>query len=245
MPNVIISGINGKMGRLVYSSLKQKGFNIVCGIDHTIVGEFDCPVYKNFEEVKNYANVVIDFSSVENLAPLLSYCVNSGTPVVICTTGYSKNQEKLIYTASKKIPIFKTSNTSPGITVLIKLCKIAAKLLDDFDIEIIETHHSQKLDSPSGTTLEIVDELQSIKQLQPIFGRYGSKKRNNNEIGIHSVRGGSVVGEHEILFLGNNETISIKHSAQSKKLFADGAIKAAEFILDKPNGLYGMPDLFR
>lgn len=245
MKDIIISGINGKLGRLVYKRAKERNLNVVCGIDKSTVGDFDCPVYKSFDQVKLYANVIIDFSSPENLNGLLSFATNLQIPTVICTTGYTADDEKLIETASKHIPIFKSSNTSRGVTALKNLTEIAVNALKEYDVEIIETHHKDKVDSPSGTAKELLEITRSIKQSKPIYGRFGSRKHEPNEICVHSVRGGSIVGEHEIIFLGNGETLSIKHTAIDKVIFADGAIDAAEFIINKPNGLYGMNDVKR
>ena len=245
MFDIIISGINGKIGNLVYKQSKKNGFNVVCGVDRNIIGEFDCPVYKSFDEIKTYADVVIDFSSPDLIEGIFKFATQSHIPVVLGTTGYDEHQEVEIKTAAEKVAVFRSDNFSLGINVVKKLCFEATKRLSDFDIEIIDVHHRNKLDSPSGTTNVIYDSIVSALDEKKIavYGRNGAKRRSKNEIGIHSVRGGSVVGEHEILFLGGNESITIKHTAYSKELFADGAIKAARFIKNKKVGLYGMDDL--
>lgn len=243
--NVIISGINGKIGKLVYKQAKQNLHNVICGVDKNTIGEFDCPVFKSFDEIKSYANAIIDFSSTEVLTDLLKFSLATKTPAVLGTTGYSAGQEKEILLASKIIPIFRANNFSLGVSVVKKLCETAAKALNDFDVEIIDVHHRNKLDAPSGTTKTLYDAIVAVlnEEKTAVYGRQGAKRRLKSEIGIHSVRGGSVIGEHEILFLGDNETVSVKHTAYSKELFANGALKAAAFITDKKCGLYGMDDL--
>lgn len=242
--NIIISGICGKMGTEIYEEAKRNGIDVVCGVDKVIKGNFDCPVYKNFFEVNYYADVIIDFSDQSALINLLEYATQSKTPLVIGTTGLSENDESLIENASSLIPVFKASNTSLCVSALIEICKILSEKLDGYDVEIIDCHHNKKKDAPSGTSYAIYNAINSAKngKMQPAYGRKGNVKRNKNEICIHSVRGGGVVGEHEILFLGENDCLKIKHTAYSKRLFADGAIKASKFIIGKPNGLYGMED---
>ena len=239
--NIIISGVSGKMGGYVYEAAKKESLNIVCGIDKRISGSFDCPVYKHFDEIKEFADVIIDFSSPGNLLPMLDYAVETSTPLVICTTGYSKEQEDEIIIRSKEIPIFKASNTSTGVWVFIEACKILSEKLADYDVEIVEYHHDKKTDAPSGTSYSILNAIKETKKnCLPVFGRKGLGKRRKNEIGVHSVRGGGIVGEHEVFFIGENECVSIKHTGFSKALFADGALKAAKFIIDKKAGLYDM-----
>ena len=243
--NAIISGICGKMGKYIYEAAKKYGVNVVCGIDKVISGDFDCPVYKNFDEINDYADVIIDFSSPQNSDALIEYSVKNKIPLVIGTTGYNKKQEDKIYKASRQIPVFKSSNTSRGVFLMLKLCEFLSKELPDYDAEIIDFHHSRKKDAPSGASYSILDTIASASNgnEKAVFGRYGKTQRNKGEIGVHSVRGGGVVGEHEVFFFGENECVSIKHVAYSKALFAEGAIRAAEFIVGKPPELYGMDDL--
>lgn len=245
MHNIIISGINGKTGKYVYRSAKEQCLNVVCGVDKAKSEEPDCPVYSSFDLITQTADVVIDFSSPSNLFGLLDYCVSTKTPLVICTTGYSPEEEKEISDAAESIPILKISNTSLGVSLFIKTITDLAAKLPDYDIEIIEKHHNEKKDSPSGTAKKIIESLIRVKKNADIvYGRKGNNVRINGEIGVHSVRGGSVTGEHTVYFFGKNDYISITHSALDKKLFSDGAIEAARFISTKSNGLYNEKDLF-
>ena len=245
MKNLLICGINGAMGKHVYNASQKHQFNVVCGIDKQIAGSTECPVYKSFDEVRDLIDVIIDFSSPDALKEILPFALKNEVPLVLGTTGYSEEDENIIFNASKNIPIFKSANMSIGINLLIKLCKIAFPLLNCFDVEIIEKHHKLKEDSPSGTANLIYNHLIecSHKKFNPIYGRNGKKRRENFEIGIHSIRGGTVVGEHEVSFFGENESISLIHNAQSKELFALGALKCAEFIQNKPAKLYCMDDI--
>ena len=247
MLNIIISGINGKMGNFVYDSAIKHGHAVVCGVDEITLGRTECPVYKSFDEVKHFADAIIDFSSPTSLNGLLKYAKANKIPLVIGTTDYNQNQEKEILTASECIPIFKSANTSLGVNLILKLCSLATKWLNGFDIEIVDKHHKYKKDSPSGTANLILNAIK--KQLEytpsPVYGRNGKTPRQTNEIGVHSVRGGTVVGEHSVFFFGENESVTITHTAYSKELFADGAIKATEFIANKKSGLYDMNDIVK
>jgi len=247
MLNIIIVGINGQIGKFVYDSAKKNNINVVCGVDKNIVGEFDCPVFRSFDEVKNDADVIIDFSIPEMITEVLGFAKENKCAVVIGTTGYDEMQEEYISAMAQYIPIFKSSNMSLGVNLVLKLCCQAAKTLKDFDVEIIDKHHNRKLDAPSGTTILIADAIKNAvkEEREYVYGRKGKGRRQKSEIGIHSVRGGTLVGEHDILFLGNNESVTITHTAYSKELFADGAIKAAEFIEKKPKGFYDMNDLLK
>lgn len=230
MLKIIICGINGAMGKQIYDVATTKNHQIVCGIDKVTMSNFDCPVYNDFDQIKQLADVIVDFSSPSVLSPLLTYATSNSIPLVIGTTGHSKPQEKEVLSASKQIPIFKASNTSVGVNYFIQLCSLASKLFSGYDVEIIEKHHKNKKDSPSGTANLIYNEIS--KASAPL-----AKSQ------IHSLRGGTVVGDHSVIFLGDNESITLTHSAQSKKLFADGAIKACEFITTKKQGFYTMNDL--
>ena len=245
MNGIIISGISGKMGMNVYEAATKRGIETVCGIDKNLSAKVDCPVFKSFDEVNDVADVIIDFSSPECLENIMFFAMENKMPVVLGTTGYNENQNIFIEKCSSKVAIFKSANMSLGVNLLCKLLNAAAAALSDYDVEIIDTHHNQKKDSPSGTTYLLLKSIQDTIQDEktPIFGRKGKTKRSKKEIGIHSVRGGNVVGEHEVIFFGESEYISFKHTALSKQLFADGAIKAAKFICNKPSGLYSMDDL--
>ena len=245
MLKIILCGINGKIGSLIYQLATENSHQIVCGIDKKIVGAFDCPVYNSFCEIKEHADVIVDFSSPTSLDDLLDFALTNQTPLVIGTTGYSLAQEEQIVNASKHISVFKSANMSLGINLLIKLCKTATSVLQGFDVEIIDTHHKHKKDAPSGTTKMIFDAINEskYKALSPIYGRRGKGQRKQDEVGIHSLRGGTIVGEHSIFYFGENETITLSHSANSKKLFAHGAIKASEFLVKQTVGLYDMNNL--
>ena len=241
---IIISGINGKIGSYIYRLATEKSYQVVCGIDKKTVSSVDCPVYSSFYEVKELADVIIDFSSPTMLGDLIEYATQNNLPLVIGTTGYTKENEEQIINASKQIPVFKSANTSLGINLLLKLCKTTATALNGYDVEIIEKHHNHKKDSPSGTAKSIYDVINFAKgeNQTAVHGRNGNGARTKNEIGIHALRGGTVVGEHSVFFFGKDETITLTHTATSKELFASGALNCAEFIIGKPNGLYGMND---
>ena len=238
------------MGKAVTAAVNSNDdMQIVAGID--IFGENDggYPVYNSISEIKEEADVVIDFSNPAAFDSLIAGCVSKKLPIIACTTGLSKEQVEAIHEAAKVIPVFYSGNMSIGVNLLIELSKTAAKFLgDSFDIEIIEAHHNQKVDAPSGTALMIADAISSQLDgdIDYEYNRQPKReKRSRNEIGIHSVRGGTITGEHEVIFAGNDEIIKISHSARSKALFATGAINAAAFIKDKEPGLYSMSDMLK
>ena len=249
MLKVVISGCNGAMGRAlteVISSIED--VSIVAGIDKKINAyENEYPVYPSPLLLKEKCDVIIDFSNPSNLNELLQYGVINNVGLVIATTGFNKEEENKIKEASINTRIFKSSNMSLGINVLINLAKQATNVLGEtFDIEIIEKHHNKKVDAPSGTAKMIAnainDELNNSMEFN--YGREGNdSKRKDNEIGIHAIRGGTIPGEHTVVFAGLDEVIDIKHLALSKKVFAKGAVEAAKYIADKDNGMYSMDDL--
>lgn len=248
MTRFIISGCNGKMGNQISMGLKARPDCItVAGIDGYTGAEKEYPVFASPAEITCEADVLIDFSNPSLLSPLLEWGLSHKMPLVICTTGYSKDQVAQIKKASESIPIFYSGNMSLGVNLMIELAKKAASVLwGQFDVEIIEKHHNQKVDAPSGTALMIADAISSVvpDETQYVYDRHSQrKKRSKTEIGLHSVRGGTIVGEHEVLFAGPDEVLSITHSAQSKEIFATGSINAALFLLGKPAGLYNMGDL--
>lgn len=246
MVNILISGANGRMGKKVFEACQTVGVNAVCGID--IKEDFsnpNFPIYASFSAVKESVDVVIDFSSPVALDSILAFITSTSTPAVLCATGYSKEDLDKITAASQKVAIFRSANMSLGANVLIELVKKAAALLADFDMEVIEKHHNQKVDAPSGTALMIAD---AIKEVLPekfyLYGREGKVgKRTKDEIGIHAVRGGNIVGEHDALFAGLNETVTLSHQATDRSVFAIGAVKAAIFLKGKSAGKYDMQDL--
>ena len=209
--------------------------------------DLDVPfkTYHKMSEVEELADVIIDFSHHSTIEDTLSYAIKTKTPIVIATTGFNDEELTKIKKASNIIPIFHSSNMSLGVNVLVKLVKEAAKSLNGFDIEIIEKHHNKKLDAPSGTAVMIAN---GVKEVLPdseyIYGRHGrSDKRSSNEIGIHAIRGGTIVGEHTTIFAGHDEVVEIKHSAQSKDIFAKGAIAAAKFLVKQEAGYYNMNNM--
>ncbi len=250
MTRIIISGCNGKMGREIAARVKTRtDCRVVAGIDIFTESDGLFPVYAKPDEIMEEADVLIDFSNPALLSPLLAYSLSKKLPSVLCTTGYSKEQVEELKKASLQIPVFYSRNMSLGINLLIELSKKAAAVLGgQFDIEIIEKHHNQKLDAPSGTALMIADAIseEMNRDMRYVYDRHSQrKKRDDNEIGIHSIRGGTIVGEHEVIFAGSHEVLSLSHSAQSKEVFANGAINAAVYLKDQPAGLYDMSDLLK
>ena len=236
------------MGNQISEGIKARSDCItVAGIDVNGSAKKEYPVFSRPSEINCEADVLIDFSNPSLLSPLLEFGLARKMPLVICTTGYSEEQTALIRKASEPIPVFYSGNMSLGVNLVIELAKKAAAVLgDQFDIEIIEKHHNQKLDAPSGTALMIADAISEVRdgKTNYVYDRHSQrKKREKSEIGIHSIRGGSIVGEHEVLFAGPGEVIGISHSAQSKEIFATGSINAALFLAGKPAGLYRMADL--
>jgi 4-hydroxy-tetrahydrodipicolinate reductase len=235
------------MGKKVLeASLLSQNVKAVCGVDLIEnLSNSDFPIYSSFDSVKEKVDVVIDFSSPKTLDSIIDFATKTGANVVLCSTGFTAEQIEQINALSNKVAVFRSANMSLGVNVLIDLVKKAAKALYGFDVEIIEKHHNQKVDAPSGTALMLAD---AVKEVQPekyyTYGREGIVgKRDVNEIGIHAVRGGTIVGEHDVLFASNAETVTLSHQATDRAVFASGAIKAAEFIADKKQGLYNMSDV--
>ena len=248
MTKIILSGCYGTMGRVIKDICdKDKDVEIVAGVDAYNANEYFFPVFASFDEVNVNADVIIDFSNPALLDSLIAFSKSNSVPAVIATTGYDDEQLEKINNASKEVAIFFTFNMSLGINLLIELSKQATKVLgNDFDIEIIEKHHNQKIDAPSGTAIMIANAISDTLEEKPLYeyDRHSKReKRPKNEIGIHSVRGGTIVGEHEVIFAGTDEIVSIKHQAMSKKIFACGAVNAAKFLADKSAGIYTMKDI--
>lgn len=248
MVNIAIVGCNGKMGYFVAQAVSDRNdCKVLFGIDAYGENKHDFPVFKSFDETDLVPDVIIDFSNPAALDGILLFAVNKKVPCVICTTGYSAEQVEQIKNASKSIAVFYSGNMSLGINLLIELAKQATSVLgNQFDIEIIEKHHNQKVDAPSGTALMIADGISETLENEPqyVYDRHSyRKKRSKNEIGIHSVRGGSIVGEHEVIFAGRDEVVSITHQAQSKEVFAVGSVNAAVFLSAQNPGMYNMGDL--
>ena len=215
-------------------------------LKNVIESEEDLEVSGFADDLTNEkGDIIIDFSHFSRIPNMLNFAVNNNIPIVICTTGYDDKILSQIKEASSKIPILLSSNTSIGINLMNDLVSKMAENLNGFDIEIIETHHNKKVDSPSGTAKTLFNAINQTleNKMNLINGREGNHKRDKNEIGIHSIRGGSVVGEHRVIFYGDDEAIEIKHTAMSKKIFVYGAIKAAKFLIGKKPNLYGMKDV--
>lgn len=248
MTKIIMNGCNGKMGQVITRLVNEDSeCEIVAGFDVNDSIENTYPVFTNPDEFTGDADVVIDFSHPSALTNVLNYCKKRKLPVILATTGFSEEQKKEFTDASNEIPVFFSANMSLGINLLIALAKKATKLLEgNFDIEIVERHHNQKIDAPSGTALAIADAIDETLSYpaEYVYDRHAiRRKRKKTEIGLHAVRGGTIVGDHDIIFAGTDEVIELKHSAYSKEVFAVGAIKAAKFITDKPAGLYNMNDI--
>lgn len=250
MTKILLCGANGKMGQAVTRVAEQSpNAEIVAGFDISESTSASYPVVTDFSALSEKPDVIIDFSHPSMTDAILDYAALNSIPAVICTTGLSADQVSRIEYESKNIPIFFSANMSLGVNLIMDLVARAAKVLqDNFDIEIIEKHHNQKLDAPSGTALAIADNISRAISYAPeyTYDRHSvRKKRDKKEIGIHAVRGGTIVGEHSVIFAGNDEVIEIKHSATSKEVFAVGAVSASEFLKSQPAGLYSMKDLIK
>ena len=249
MISVMISGCNGHMGQVVTGMCEaNEEIQVVAGVDLNTTGKNGYPVYADPMEYPGTVDCIIDFSNPAALSGLLRYCKQTGAAVVLATTGYTPEQLSEIEDASKEIRIFKSANMSLGINVLLSLVKQATKVLGgSCDIEIVEKHHNRKLDAPSGTAIMIADAAASELAEQPeyVYERHSvRRKRQKTEIGISAVRGGTIVGEHEILFAGTDEVLELRHSAYSREIFANGAVRAAQFLSGRTApGLYNMEDL--
>ena len=242
---ILIAGALGYMGREVVAQAKASGIEVACGVD-IAPGTADFPLYSTFEECPE-VDVIVDFSTWKPGADLLTFAVKHRIPAVIATTGLSEEQLAAIDEAAKVIPIFRSGNMSLGIALLRALAKKAAAVLGaSFDIEIVEAHHNRKADAPSGTALMLLDAVKEgcESEREAVYGRHGRDcKRKKQEIGVHALRGGTVTGEHEVLFLGTSERVKISHSAENRSVFASGALRAAEFLAGQKPGLYSMDDV--
>lgn len=247
MINILVCGVAGHMGSNIVELLENDGeAAVACGVDVRPLPSLGRPVYSSFAEVREKVDAVIDFSSPACLESEMEYCLKNGIPAVIAATGYTEGQLAYIDECAKRIPVFRTANFSVGVNLLVKLVKEAAAFLGEkFDIEIVEKHHNLKKDAPSGTALMLADGANSaFEDKKPyVCGREGIVGKRGREIGLHAVRGGTIVGEHEVFFCGEDEIITLAHSARSKKVFASGAIRAAKWIVGKPAGKYDMKDI--
>ncbi len=239
---LIINGANGRMGHIVADMAGEE--NIAARVDITFENERG--YYKNLDGFSGAADCVVDFSNHKAVENLLSYCVKRNLPVLIASTGHTEDEIQKIHDAAKKIPVFFSPNMSIGVALVADLAERITKIFGECDIELIETHHNQKLDVPSGTALMLAERIKDArKDLFFNVGRHENGKRAENEIGIHSLRYGSEVGTHEIIFSNGLETITLKHDAKNRALFAKGAISAAKWLLNKTPGLYTMKDFLK
>lgn len=250
MINIMLSGCNGKMGRVISSLVEaDENSKIICGVDLNTESYSDFPVVNSPFDFNDKADVIIDFSHPSAIEKNINYAKETGTPIIVATTGLSKEQVAFVKEASLKVAVFYSANMSIGVNLIIDLAKKAARLLSDkFDIEIIEKHHNQKIDAPSGTALAIADAINDEldNSYEYVYDRHSVRmKRTKKEIGIHAVRGGTIVGEHDVLFAGNNEVVTLSHLATSKEIFAEGAIKAAKYLAGKPAGFYNMDSMIK
>lgn len=247
MLEVLVNGCNGKMGQVVCDLIEQnENLVLKAGFDKNITGEFAFPVFDKIEDIKEKPDVIIDFSIPIATLNILEYASKNNVPIVIATTGFTKEQEEKIKEYSKIIPIFKSANMSFDIMIMKKLVSWLAPLMKDTDIEIIEAHHNRKIDSPSGTAQMLADSINSAlgNTLHCEYNRHDKhEKRDKNEIGMSSIRGGNIVGEHTVQFIGDFETFEIKHTSYSRNVFAEGSLKAANFIVNQRPGLYCMEDM--
>lgn len=245
MIKVLVNGICGKMGTEVAKLiLKDNSMQLLGGLDYQINSSLPYPIFSSIDCLPNIPTVIIDFSTPEATLSLLPYCISNHIPLVIATTGFTKEEQTKIIDASSQIPIFLSSNMSYEITLLSHIIAELSQKLPEADIEIVETHHNQKKDSPSGTALLLADSINKAHSYTYNFNRMQKReKRSPKEIGFSSIRGGNIVGEHSVFFFSPNETLEIKHTAHSRIVFAEGAIKATEFLVNQKAGLYSMQDL--
>ena len=247
MIKVLLNGCNGRMGQEVIKAINETDeIEILCGVDRT-PGNNNFPVFTNIEEINLIPDVIIDFSIPEATFKILDFAKINKIPTVVATTGFSKEQLDLILEYSKEFPIFRSANMSYETNLMAKLVAELAQKLTESDIEIVETHHNQKIDSPSGTAILLADSINDSlnNEMYYEYNRHAKReKRNKKEIGIHSIRGGNEVGKHTVYFFGNNESFEITHTVNSRGVFANGSVKAAFFIVTKETGLYNMNDMF-
>ena len=243
---IIVNGACGRMGKEVVAAAQNGCLNAelaaACDVIHP---ELNCPCYTNLSDIIEDCDVLIDFSHHSATKTVLDFALLHGIPAVIATTGQTEEEKQLIEKAAKQIPVFYAGNMSIGIALLVSLVKTAVQTFPDADVEIVETHHNQKLDVPSGTALMIARGVEQARENTTLcIGRHENGKRPAGEVGIHSIRMGKVVGIHEVHINTGSQTITLKHEAHSRALFAEGALHAAAFVCDKPAGLYSLQDLF-
>ena len=247
MIKVLINGCNGKMGQEVIKAIHDnEKFTVLNGVDKEENPDYIFPVYTNINDIKEKPDVIVDFSIPVATMQILEYAKSNKVPIVIATTGLSEEQKQKIKKYSKAIPIFQSANMSYDINLMKRIVAEVAKNLIGTDIEIIETHHNRKVDAPSGTALLLADSINEAlgNSMEYNFNRFQNReKRKKNEIGFSSIRGGNIVGEHTVCFFGENDCLEITHKAYSRGLFAEGALKGAEYIIGKENGYYTMNEI--
>lgn len=240
MTKLFVFGVSGKMGRFIVDLASTRDCTVVGGFDifpHPLV-----PTYTDINSVPLDFDVIIDFSRAELLDSVIALALRANKGAVICSTGYSDEQIAMIEQLSQSVPVLRSGNMSVGINLLTSLVEQATKVLgESFDIEIVEKHHNQKADAPSGTALMLANSIKSVKtDARYLYGRQGVSKREKEDVTIHAIRGGTIIGEHEVIFAGNDEFITLSHTALSRKIFAEGALTASKFLLDKKCGLFNM-----
>ncbi|ADL07651.1 4-hydroxy-tetrahydrodipicolinate reductase [Thermosediminibacter oceani] len=247
MIKIILNGARGKMGRTIAELVeREEDMQIAAGVD-TVAESGKFPIYDSIIKIEEKADVIVDFSNPRALENLCSYASSRKIPMVVGTTGFEESHKKMLVEVSKDVPVFVSHNMSLGVYVTVMLAKQAARILGDFDVEIVERHHNQKIDAPSGTALMIADAIKEVRnEAHYVYCRADRReKRDRNEIGIHSIRAGNLVGEHRVIFGGEDETIEISHLVTSRKVLAAGALKAARFIITQAPGYYTMADLVK
>ena len=248
MTDIIIQGIQGRMGRVLQDLIAQRAdCRVVAGVDLKAEPDGPVPVFADFAQVDVKADVLIDFSAPEATREAVAYCAQQALPCVICTTGLTPDIQQEIYALAKKVPVFQSANMSLGVNLLVELCKKASQILGaGYDVEIVEKHHHNKVDAPSGTALMLADAINDVNgnRYHYVYDRQSVRAaRSPDEIGISAVRGGSITGEHDVLFCGPDEVIALRHTAYSRNVFANGAVNAAVYIAKKAPGLYNMSDM--
>lgn len=246
---IMVHGCNGAMGQEVIKVINQTDeIEIFCGFDKCEQKLDEFVIYNNYSAIQGKPDVIVDFSIPQASLNALEYAKNNNIPIVIATTGFNSEQLQVIQEYSNIIPIFKSNNMSVEINLMCKIVNDIAKVLNNSDIEILEIHHNRKIDSPSGTALMLAESINKARngQMNYELDRHNRRqKRNKNDIGISSIRGGNIVGEHSVMFFGENESFEVKHTAYSRTVFAEGAIRAAKFLVNKNNGLFDMNDLLQ
>lgn len=246
MIRVVINGSKGAMGKILCEMVNDSDeFSLVAGVDRSIDGSENYTGYADLGRVNEDFDVLIDFSHYTQMPVLFNFLSQKKVPAVIATTGLSEKDEEELRKISNSMPVFRSRNFSVGINLLASILRQSSDILKSFDVEIIEKHHNKKVDSPSGTAFLLAEAVNQDDSYSYVHGRYGrDQKRNKTDIGIHSVRGGTIVGEHTVILAGEDEVIELTHSAGSKKVFAKGALLGAKYIFGKENGFYRMDDLF-